>query len=478
MVEAEVIVSWDEDVLKREKYADFLTKYLVAKKEPFVLNVNSPWGTGKTFFIKRWYESLKGKHPCVLFNAWKNDHSNDPLLSVISCIDSETKKLLPDDKEAIKSLLVSSGRLLKKTAPLIAEALAKKAIGKDGFDVLASINEEDEKGASNIVSKLTEQLITNNQKEEKAIENFIISLKTLVEKLTNKKAAPVLSTPLFIFIDELDRCRPLYAIELLERIKHLFGIPGIVFVIATDTEQLKHSINAIYGNKFNSGVYLRRFFNSTYTLPQPNQTEFARLLFSSFESNASFYPNIITATGITHRSLQRPNKDIHPNEHTLTTNNSPHVEHILLFSLFSNFFELDLRTQNQCYEKLLAIISVTPEDEIIQIPYLTFLVMFEAKDLVMFKQYFNFTEDNGSKRATLIQDNFNSFYNIRVKDRLYTAQDFVNDFSHYAFYDERKIMNIINGGGNPDVDWLVAMRNNLTGIRQYKDRVMLACELT
>lgn len=42
---------WIGDVLQRKKYADFLTQYLVAKKDPFVININAPWGSGKTFFI-------------------------------------------------------------------------------------------------------------------------------------------------------------------------------------------------------------------------------------------------------------------------------------------------------------------------------------------------------------------------------------------------------------------------------------------
>lgn len=91
---------WSGDVLQRKTYADFLTQYLVAKKGPFVININAPWGSGKTFFIEHWCEDLKKEHPCVLFNAWENDFSNDPLLSVISCIEKDLSPLLSvTDKE-------------------------------------------------------------------------------------------------------------------------------------------------------------------------------------------------------------------------------------------------------------------------------------------------------------------------------------------------------------------------------------------
>jgi predicted KAP-like P-loop ATPase len=70
--------------------------------------------------------------------------------------------------------------------------------------------------------------------------------KALIEYQTKEEKKIV------IFIDELDRCRPTYAIEVLERIKHLFGVAGYVFVISLDKEQLSHSIATIYGAKMDS----------------------------------------------------------------------------------------------------------------------------------------------------------------------------------------------------------------------------------
>jgi len=75
--------------------------------------------------------------------------------------------------------------------------------------------------------------------------------------------------PVFVLIDELDRCRPPYAIAMLERIKHLFEIPDVVFVVATDSEQLVHSIRAVYGQDFSGSRYLTRFFDLSYTFPAP-----------------------------------------------------------------------------------------------------------------------------------------------------------------------------------------------------------------
>ena len=48
-------------------------------------------------------------------------------------------------------------------------------------------------------------------------------------------------------VDELDRCRPSYAVELPEVVKHLFTVDGVVFVIAVNRAELTHSIRALYG---------------------------------------------------------------------------------------------------------------------------------------------------------------------------------------------------------------------------------------
>ena len=77
-----------------------------------------------------------------------------------------------------------------------------------------------------------------------------------------------------IFIDELDRCRPTFAIETLEVVKHFFDVEHLVFIFALDMEQLSHSIATIYGLNMNSSGYLRRFFDMQLRIPTPQMREF------------------------------------------------------------------------------------------------------------------------------------------------------------------------------------------------------------
>jgi hypothetical protein len=76
--------------------------------------------------------------------------------------------------------------------------------------------------------------------------------------------------PLVVIVDELDRCRPLFAIGLLEKIKHLFEIPGIIFVLGVDRTQLGHSIKSVYGQEMDVDGYLRRFIDLEFLLPTNN----------------------------------------------------------------------------------------------------------------------------------------------------------------------------------------------------------------
>ena len=79
--------------------------------------------------------------------------------------------------------------------------------------------------------------------------------------------------PLVVVIDELDRCRPSYAVELLEVAKHLFRVDHVVFVLTVNRSELAHSIRSLYGNDFDGDGYLRRFFDIAFQLPAPNDRE-------------------------------------------------------------------------------------------------------------------------------------------------------------------------------------------------------------
>jgi hypothetical protein len=268
------------DNLDRAKYATYLTSLIKAKGgteknnlSNYVLNLDAEWGAGKTYFLKRWSEDLKGNHPVVYIDAWAIDYLEAPLMTVLSEIIEQLKlqtdKLDPDETQR------KLNGVIKAAAPRIGSALMKRYLGFD-FNIFDSAEPEDGtfsgSGKEVDFSKAGEKVlevfckeVTDSKESVKTLKLAIQSwVEYVVEHPVNNMNTIKNSYPAFIFIDELDRCKPTYAVEMLEAIKHVFDIPGLAFVVATNTTQLSHTVKAVYGSEFNAEVYLSRFFDNKY----------------------------------------------------------------------------------------------------------------------------------------------------------------------------------------------------------------------
>jgi len=267
-------VSYCPDHLDRAKYALFLTSFLNSQdlSKPYVLNLNSGWGTGKTYFLKRWAEDLKRRHPVVYIDAWKDDHSDDPFMTVVSAIISSLRELTDKPEDSFLSKSCENGwSLLKAMGPMMVGAAAKKYLGKD-LDELLSFDEENSpdihKEVGDAAAKMAQFLISAHEKKSASVKALKLDILGWIGSVVGQGSG--ISKPTFVIIDELDRCRPSYAVEMLEAIKHIFDIPGVFFIIATDTEQLQHAIKVVYGGGFDAQTYLSRFFDSRFSLRQPS----------------------------------------------------------------------------------------------------------------------------------------------------------------------------------------------------------------
>ncbi|WP_258224565.1 KAP family P-loop NTPase fold protein, partial [Aeromonas sp. HMWF014] len=217
------------------------------------------------------YMELKADYPTVYIDAWQQDFSDDPLLTVISSIieqlrDATGKTVaIPD---GIKSKLLG---MLKVGGKLVLKSAIKKAGLEDGdFSV-----------EGEYADKLVDTLCSNHKERYESIQYLKQEIRQWVEAAVSVNLDQLdgqgrLDYPAFILIDELDRCRPSYAVEMLETIKHIFDIQGVVFVLATDTEQLQHAIKVIYGEGFDGKKYLERFYDSQRTLKQGSRYEMAK----------------------------------------------------------------------------------------------------------------------------------------------------------------------------------------------------------
>lgn len=268
--------------LDRRNYSDILTDIISTYEDGFVLALNNEWGAGKTTFVKMWRQSLGNKEfKTLYYNAWENDFEKDVLVALISELEElkDADKLVDSKavENAYKSLVKKAALLTKKVGPGIIRAAFKRYTDTESEDLLKIIE-----GTSDVALETLEAEITSYTKRKDGLKEFRKSLEELVKNVTSKK-------PVVFFIDELDRCRPTYAVEVLETVKHLFNVPGIVFVLSIDKEQLGHAVRGVYGSEFlNADEYLRRFIDLEYKIPQPNIQNYINYLYEYFQFSEFF----------------------------------------------------------------------------------------------------------------------------------------------------------------------------------------------
>lgn len=283
--------TFDNCKLNRKEFGKFLANYLIGEQDGFVLNLNGSWGTGKTEFCKRLYSHLITQdHPVIYINSWESDFSREPLTVVSSELLRQMEALHTDVEglEATEKIKKVLGQTLKSLAVGLAGGISYKLLGESGTG-LAMAQQLVQQDTS--PEKFIDNLTSNYSEQVESIQFIRESLTCLAEALETEINAKL---PVVVIIDELDRCRPNYAIEMLEVIKHFFTTPKFVFVVASDTDQLCQSIKNVYGNEFDSNQYLKRFFDRSATLPLPNIREYISTIDFDYRSttNLNLYPNI------------------------------------------------------------------------------------------------------------------------------------------------------------------------------------------
>ena len=261
---------WGDDKLDRKEIADRLTTIVRGQEAPFVISVDGRWGTGKTFLLKRWQQDLENEGwQAIYYNAWEDDFAGDPLISVTGQLSEHLKK---------GSLWAKARKLGRLVAPFVQPVASTASIATTGVPV-PNIRRSKQAPPNDLADYL----------EKRAAKD---GLKKHLAELAAEVRADT-DQPLLFIIDELDRCRPTFAIELLERVKHIFDVPNIVFVFGINRSELVKSLELVYG-EIDAGTYLRRFFDMEFVLPEADPGAFCSYLASRFgleEFFAKLRPN-------------------------------------------------------------------------------------------------------------------------------------------------------------------------------------------
>lgn len=212
----------------------------------FTMALTGPWGSGKTTFVHNWIPALRDKGFKVIYlNAWESDFIASPQ----ACLLGELKLALG--------------------------ALAEEKELADLADRSFLNDLDSKKSASRVLDAVTTADCHSLLKE---IDEYDQLRKTLV-RFRELLQASVKDKKVVFFVDELDRCRPDYAVRVLEIIKHLFSVDGIIFVAVIDKSHLCESVKGFYGSEgLDSSDYLRRFFEIELSLPSPSYENYCKYL--------------------------------------------------------------------------------------------------------------------------------------------------------------------------------------------------------
>lgn len=332
------------DSLNRKPVVELLRDLVCRLDGPFVLAIDSPWGTGKTTVV-RMLRSLLKIDGCasVYFNAWKEDYVTDPLVPMVVAL---------DDLSLSEGLAGSGfGDKMAKVKE-VATKVAKRGIFaavKLGTMGVLDLEEVAEDVISTVAVESADDVVSAFRSEKQSLESFRDALATAVS-VAGGETDP---KPLVFFVDELDRCRPTFAIELLERIKHLFDVKGLIFVLSVDKRQLEAITAAVYGERIDAREYLRRFIDLDLSLPLGSGKVYARSL-------------------IERHGLKRIFDERMQHSSSFSYDYSSVVDS---FAEFSRALRMSLRQMDRCFTRLALVLMRTPSNYYLDPHPVVFLII-------------------------------------------------------------------------------------------------------
>ncbi|MEE0510717.1 MAG: P-loop NTPase fold protein [Peptococcaceae bacterium] len=263
-----LIQTFKNDTIGRNRDILRFITILDSINDSCAIALDGNWGSGKTFFVKqtkmvldahnchvnrmdeedtdaiikeceRYFKNVSLEiqpQVCVYYDAWENDNDDDPILSLVyTILNSVSHEFSFQDRSALN----------------IGASVLETVTGRNWKQIVESLK------GNNPLEALQEE-----KGLEQLVHEFLESL--LIER----------GNRLIVFVDELDRCKPSFAVCLLERIKHYFSHKNITFVFSVNLKELQHTIRNHYGEDFDGFRYLDRFFDLRMSLPQPDLRRF------------------------------------------------------------------------------------------------------------------------------------------------------------------------------------------------------------
>ena len=238
------------DLFGYQTFGENLTHIVKTLRGPSVIALDGAWGSGKSVFVRQWASLLRHEEvPVVLFDAHKHDHDQDAFFAIASEVCAQAPARSEDQK---RSFLKNIGAAIDNIVPVVANvALSLSTAG-------AVKSSDLEIPAGGDAPGFRERHIESVRNYEEAVRRLRAELGVLATE----------SAPLVVIVDELDRCRPTFALSVLDRVKHLFDADGVCFVLVGDYSQLRRLVSDQYGMPPGDAIrYLDKYFHFSFCLP-------------------------------------------------------------------------------------------------------------------------------------------------------------------------------------------------------------------
>lgn len=265
----------DHDTLGREKFADFLIEVMKtgqSEEGSYTLAIDAPYGSGKTWFLQMLENKINEECAkttqevplvAVRYDAWKYDYFDEPLEPLVEQIMQAPALADEEAFEASKSALKKAVAGVKALVKVDWTEMAANLPG--WLKLLPAAVGAIEAGA---------EAGTGLLEEARKLKRYQSALDNLQDVLHRAAATYGENARLVVIIDELDRCRPDFAIRTLEVTKHLLASENVVFLYAVDMKQLGRAVETMYGAGMDAEGYLLRLFNYVGMLPAVDKTTY------------------------------------------------------------------------------------------------------------------------------------------------------------------------------------------------------------
>ncbi len=266
------------DIFGYAEFGGWLADVLAESEDAPVLLVDGDWGSGKSVFARQWAGLLRQQGNAVLyFDAFASDYQDDAFPALAEAVYGFAEELGvgEPDRQAF------SGKAARAAALALAKGLGRQVPGVDVTALVEEVGESLHVDASRLKRWIEEAGARKRAVEEfrVALERLAIAAAQLATRRTRSVGAPADEADadpeggkapfrrLVFIVDELDRCKPDFALSVLERIKHVFGVRGVAFVLVTNFAELQQSVRRAYGD-VGARKYLEKFYDLRFRLPK------------------------------------------------------------------------------------------------------------------------------------------------------------------------------------------------------------------